>query len=225
MLLSERENRILGFLVRDYIKTAEPVSSSRIREGLKLGESPATIRNIVADLDDSGFLEQPHTSAGRVPTDTAYRYFVDHLMSEIEPEKSLILEVRRQLARQEEETSRFLAEALNLLSFSSFNGSRFKGYGLSYLLEEPEFSKNDNVRDAGYLVDHINDIAELYTHRARESQEIFIGRENPLKCAHEFGVFYLASDRQRPRTIILVGPKRMNYERVSGYINYILEEI
>lgn len=78
--LDERKKKILEAIVQDYICTAEPVGSRTLARKYSLGISPATIRNEMADLEEMGFLEQPHTSAGRIPSDTGYRYYVDFLM-------------------------------------------------------------------------------------------------------------------------------------------------
>jgi heat-inducible transcriptional repressor len=78
--LSEREIRVLEAIVQSYVETAEPVGSRTIARRFGLGVSPATIRNAMSDLEDKGFLFHPHTSAGRVPTDRAYRLYVDALM-------------------------------------------------------------------------------------------------------------------------------------------------
>lgn len=77
--IGHREREILTAIVETYISTGEPVGSRTLSRQNKDGLSPATIRNVMADLVDSGFLEQPHTSAGRVPTPQAYRYYVDQL--------------------------------------------------------------------------------------------------------------------------------------------------
>ena len=79
-----RRDKVLDIIVRSYIDTAEPVGSRAISRRYDLGLSPASIRNVMADLEEQGLLKQPHTSAGRVPTDKGYRYFVDRLM---EPEE------------------------------------------------------------------------------------------------------------------------------------------
>jgi len=79
--LDERKRLILKALISDYIETAEPVGSRTIAKRYGLGISSATIRNEMADLEDMGYLEQPHTSAGRVPSDKGYRIYVDHLMN------------------------------------------------------------------------------------------------------------------------------------------------
>lgn len=78
--LGERQERILLAVIKEYIDTAEPVGSRTIARKYNLSVSPATIRNEMNDLENMGFLEQPHTSAGRVPSDRGYRYYVDHLM-------------------------------------------------------------------------------------------------------------------------------------------------
>jgi heat-inducible transcriptional repressor len=82
--LSAREMQILAALIDCYIKTAEPVGSRRLAGKYNLGVSPATIRNTLQDLEEMGLVYQPHTSAGRIPTETAYRLYVDNLM-EIKP--------------------------------------------------------------------------------------------------------------------------------------------
>mgnify|MGYP001582871342 FL=1 len=83
--LESRDEDILNFIVRDYVRTASPISSGKIFERGTTGTSPATIRNVMLALDEEGFLEKPHTSAGRVPTDKAYRYFVNYLMERRAP--------------------------------------------------------------------------------------------------------------------------------------------
>jgi len=79
--LTERDRRVLQAIITDYIQTAEPVGSRIVSKKYKMGLSPATIRNVMADLEEMGFLIQPHTSAGRVPTDKGYRFFVDTILS------------------------------------------------------------------------------------------------------------------------------------------------
>ena len=78
--LNEREKTILRYVIHQYILTANPVGSRNISKKYDVGFSPATIRNVMADLEDSGLLGHPHTSAGRVPTDFGYRFYVDSLM-------------------------------------------------------------------------------------------------------------------------------------------------
>ena len=78
-VLDERRRRVLVAIIAEYVESAEPVGSGAIARRHVRGLSAATIRNVMADLEELGYLSQPHTSAGRVPTDKAYRFFVDHL--------------------------------------------------------------------------------------------------------------------------------------------------
>ncbi len=86
--LTDRERRVLEAVIQAYIETAEPAGSRMISRRFGLGVSPATVRNTMSDLEDKGFLFHPHTSAGRVPTDLAYRVYVDSLMR-VQPLKNL----------------------------------------------------------------------------------------------------------------------------------------
>lgn len=81
--LSERERRILEAVIRTYVETAEPAGSRTVARRSDIGVSPATVRNTMSDLEEKGYLFHPHTSAGRIPTDMAYRYFVDQLMDPV----------------------------------------------------------------------------------------------------------------------------------------------
>lgn len=94
MKMDERKQQILLAIIKDYICTAEPVGSRTISRKYDLGVSPATIRNEMSDLEEMGFIEQPHTSAGRIPSNMGYRYYVDCLMQ------------REELTQEEENTIR-----------------------------------------------------------------------------------------------------------------------
>jgi heat-inducible transcriptional repressor len=78
--LSEREKSILKHIIQQFILTAAPVGSRNIAKKYEIGLSPATVRNIMSDLEDAGYVNHPHTSAGRVPTDKGYRFYVDSLI-------------------------------------------------------------------------------------------------------------------------------------------------
>src|SRR5581483_7684680 len=87
--LSERQKTLLLLIIRDYIDTAQPVGSKRLVEHYHLDLSSATIRNEMSALTEMGYLRQPHTSAGRVPTEEGYRYFVGQMMNRAELPESI----------------------------------------------------------------------------------------------------------------------------------------
>ena len=96
VVLSERKTKILHAIIKNYLETGEPVGSRTISKYTDLNLSSATIRNEMADLEELGYIMQPHTSAGRIPSDKGYRWYVDSLMEEKEQEiiemKELVLE-------------------------------------------------------------------------------------------------------------------------------------
>jgi heat-inducible transcriptional repressor len=96
--LSDRARQVLQALLFEYTVTAEPVGSRQVAKKYALGLSPATIRNTMADLEEMGYLAQPHTSAGRVPTDKAYRYYVDSLMGRTELARGDAHRLQRQVS-------------------------------------------------------------------------------------------------------------------------------
>src|SRR5687767_6893041 len=83
--LGDREREVLRAVVQEYITTGEPVGSSHLARRPEFDVSSATLRNVLADLEELGYLEKPHTSAGRVPTDRGYRFFVDTLLQLRDP--------------------------------------------------------------------------------------------------------------------------------------------
>lgn len=118
--LNERERQVLEAVVRTYVDTAEPAGSRTVSRRHELGVSPATVRNTMSDLEDKGYLLHPHTSAGRVPTDLAYRFFVDQIirpaaLSEEERER-LFIELGGQESSAVERLVRRATRALSLLS-------------------------------------------------------------------------------------------------------------
>src|SRR6188474_1539265 len=85
---ADRSKRVLAALVREYIASGEPVASSLLVTAAGLGVSSATVRSILARLEEQGFVRQPHTSAGRVPTDRGYRFYVDLLLGSHRPQRT-----------------------------------------------------------------------------------------------------------------------------------------
>ncbi len=116
MLLDDRKLRILQAIIDDYINTAEPVGSRTIAKKHELGLSSATIRNEMADLEEMGFLEQPHTSAGRVPSDKGYRLYVDQLMKINDLSENDIENIRKAMDIRINELSQIIRNASVVMS-------------------------------------------------------------------------------------------------------------
>ena len=120
MEMDSRKQKILEAVVLDYIETAEPVGSRTISKKYNLGVSSATIRNEMADLEEMGLIEQPHTSAGRVPSDAGYRYYVDYLMSRSDIKQEAKQEAKQLIQRavkdKQQQVSDVLRDSMKMLA-------------------------------------------------------------------------------------------------------------
>ena len=116
MELSERKLRILQAIITDYVRTAEPVGSRTLSKRLDMTVSPATIRNEMSDLEEMGYLTHPHTSAGRVPSDKAYRLYVNSLMEKKEVSPEAKKAIQETLQADIDEFDRTIQRAAELLS-------------------------------------------------------------------------------------------------------------
>jgi heat-inducible transcriptional repressor len=114
--LNEREKNILRYIIQQFILTASPVGSRNITKDMTFGISPATVRNIMSDLEESGYIDHPHTSAGRIPTDKGYRFYVDSLMDIPKLRSSDKDLINKSLDIEDIETGEFLRIASTLLS-------------------------------------------------------------------------------------------------------------
>lgn len=117
--LTERQRTILLFLIRDYIETAQPVGSKRLVERFRLALSPATVRNEMSALTEMGYLRQPHTSAGRVPTEDGYRVFVGHMMSKAELPESVQNTISHQFFQASPDVDQWMTLAASVLAHQS----------------------------------------------------------------------------------------------------------
>jgi len=232
MTIKERQKTILGEVVREYIRTARPVSSSEIAPKFKKGFSSATIRHEMLELCREGYLDQPHTSAGRVPTDRGYRFFVDNLLDDISlnaREKKLVDGIFANCATREFVSE--LAKAASAISKSFalsglFEEEIISKTGFSKVLDEPEFSESKNIQAFGHFIDHLDeDVYSLMSGLEEELEEetVFIGGENPLKEAENISM--LASIWRHPKGyngfLVMIGPKRMDYGRNYSFLRYL----
>ncbi len=143
MDLDERKVKILNAVIRNYLETGEPVGSRTISKYTDLNLSSATIRNEMSDLEELGYILQPHTSAGRIPSDKGYRFYVDHLMQEKEREvtdmKQFVIEKTEQMEQVLKQMAKLLANSTNyatLVSAPSYNQTKIKFIQLTNVDEE-----------------------------------------------------------------------------------------
>ena len=133
MELDERKRKILQAVIRNYLETGEPVGSRTISKYTDLNLSSATIRNEMADLEEMGYIIQPHTSAGRIPSDKGYRFYVDTMMEEKEKEvvgmKEMLLERQDKMEVLLQQVVKLLAQNTNyatMISAPKTDGNKVK---------------------------------------------------------------------------------------------------
>ena len=123
MQLDDRKKKILQAIIRNYLETGEPVGSRTISKYTDLNLSSATIRNEMADLEELGYIIQPHTSAGRIPSDKGYRFYVDAMMEdkqkEVEDRKDLLVEKEDKIESLLKQVVRVLAQNTNYATMIS----------------------------------------------------------------------------------------------------------
>src|SRR5215210_2608218 len=117
--LTERQKTLLLLIIRDYIESAQPVGSKRLAEHYRIGLSSATIRNEMAALTEMGYLRQPHTSAGRVPTEEGYRYFVSQMMHKAELPVSVQATISHQFHQSPADVEQWMTLAASILAHQS----------------------------------------------------------------------------------------------------------
>ena len=227
-----RKDRILAIVIGRYIKTVSPVGSQYITQEHHLDVSPATVRNILADLEEEGYLTHPHTSAGRMPTQQGYRYYVDHLMNEIqllEEEKRKISQEYKRHARQLEDlvekTSQVISDLTHYTSIVSLeDGDNYKIVckGTSYVVGYPESTDIVKIQAILRVLEEKERIMELINRTLEKKIKIYIGHEMALKDMEScsLAVSHFEKNGMKGRIAVL-GPTRMQYDRVVSTLEYI----
>jgi len=203
-MITDRQSHILNTVIEEYIKNAIPVSSGAIFDIGILDVSCPTIRNEMADLTEMGYLAQPHTSAGRVPTELGYRFFVDKIIS-------------KQAKKFRKKSTNKISEAAREISLETsdvvlfIDDSRAVKYtGLNKVLRKPEFSTHSAVLSIIEELDRFEKYAQDLEKEIKDELEVFIGSENPFFENPEYSMLATRSDCG---FIALIGPMRMNYRK------------
>lgn len=238
--LTSRQTQLLKTIINEYIATAEPVGSENLDKKYNLGVSPATIRNEMSTLTKSGYLKQPHTSAGRIPTPTAMKFYIDQLMEE--KQMSLVDEVK---AKEEvwdsrddidelmEEATHALANRTRSLAVAAIKDKkdRFWHAGHSYIFENPEFAEMAACRDLFSIFEEFDKMDRLFFGMAQASSplEVLFGEELDWPELAPTGIVSTHfTIKGKPGALGVIGPARANYGTVIPILRYfgnLIEEI
>ncbi len=215
--MNPRQALILKLIVDEYIRTAEPVSSKQLSEGFSLGCSSATVRNDMAVLEELGFIEQPHTSAGRVPTEKAYRQYIKDSQGQRPATKVRVQITLHRQPRRLSPEERMLQvghalvgaadEAVMLATSRPWSHT----LGLANLLRKPEFGTPGAILLLAESLERFDAAYHNLLSSASNDVTVLLGRDNPF--GNNLASVVVKSDLgdKVEGVLGIVGPLRMNY--------------
>jgi transcriptional regulator of heat shock response len=221
--MDKRQEKLLFNIIEEHIGSAKAVGSSFLAEKYGLEVSPATIRNDMVELEESDYIFQPHISAGRVPTEKGYHYYIKNNISkegkvgrrEMEILEKAVREIEKgEEVAGEKNLAKIMAELTDAAVFLAWSKNDVYYTGISKLLSQPEFNDFNLVHNISLVVDKCDDILDEIFDNIKET-EIKIGRDNDFSpsCASIL-------TKVNGRLLGILGPIRMDYNKNLGVVNY-----
>ncbi|OGH17386.1 MAG: hypothetical protein A3C30_04250 [Candidatus Levybacteria bacterium RIFCSPHIGHO2_02_FULL_40_18] len=226
--LTPRQIDILKNIIREYIDSAEPVGSETLEKKYDLGVSPATIRNEMAEMTKIGYLSKPHSSAGRIPTSKAIKFYINELMKEKEMSVAEEVEAKEKIWDLREGRERFLREATHelaqkthSLAVAATDEGDIYYSGYSNILEMPEFYDIDITKNLLSILDNAS-YFERILQRLEDECSVFLEDDFEEALLKPYGFVFTRFETKGHHigTIGVVGPTRMQYELVIPVVRY-----
>ena len=236
-MLNKRQKEVLGIIITTHIRSAAPIGSGLASDILDL--SSATIRNVMGELEDMGYIYKPHTSAGRVPTTNGYRYYVDYLLK-----LNRVSERQRRFIEQEYNKAMYSIEAMlgkisHLLSVMTRQAglacvSNLKFYleGTSNMLDMPEFKNPQRIKKLLRLFDEKDELIKLLDEDlATDGVKIHISEDDRFETLKDLSLItanYRVRDKaadSKKGSLGIIGPVRMNYSALIPLIDFLAKTI
>ncbi|MBM3208787.1 hypothetical protein FJZ40_00635 [Candidatus Shapirobacteria bacterium] len=228
--LTDRQIQILKAVIEEFIETASPVGSETIERKYNLGVSPATIRNEMQKLADTGYLKQGYSSAGRSPTPTALKYYVQNLMkpnnlsvTDEVSAKEKVWDFRLDFEKLMREVTRELARRTQAIALSTVDTGDVYTAGAANILDMPEFYDIDLTKTILSLLEEFNYWQKL-TEQGSETEDpihLLLGNDLGMELLAPCGFVYTQYQiPPRHGAIGVIGPLRLNYSRVIPLVQY-----
>lgn len=228
--LTARQTQILKVIADEYIDTAIPVGSEVLEKKYELGVSPATIRNEMVSLTRSGYLKQPHTSAGRVPTPKAMKFYVDQLMEEKKMSltdevkaKEEVWDVRSDIGSLMRATVRFLAMRTGSLSIAVDDEGRVWHAGYSHIFVHPEFADMRLCEKLFQIIEESKQLEDAFFKKfSPDAQvEVFFGKDLGWSGLSSVSIVGTSFPMGKRRAVLgVLGPTRASYPTVIPVLRY-----
>jgi len=224
--MNGRKLIILNTIIKEHIKTGAPVGSGVLVDKYRLDISPATVRNEMAELEEEDFIIQPHTSAGRVPTEKAYNLYLSSLKEKQLAEKEA--EVLKRALRGNDEasfkqTAKEMAKISGQAIFWAFHKNNLYYTGISNLFSQPEFSEPNLIYNISAIIDRMDEIIDDIFSEVKET-EVLLGSANPFgdSCSTIFSKYGKGS---KTGLFGILGPMRMDYEKNLALVKFVNSKI
>ncbi len=228
--LTGRQIQILRAIVEKYMETAEAVGSETIDKKFNFGVSPATIRNEMVYLADQGYLRKPHSSAGRVPTSQAIKFYVRELMREKDLSVADEVSVKERIWSNRNQISDLFNEAAHVLAdrarciglVMDTEDGRLYTSGYAHILAFPEFSNVDVTRTVLTLIEEVRAMQEIFDY-ARGEEPIHLVLGEDLGNQYLLPVSFVFTDLQvgnNRYNLSVIGPARLDYAYVIPMMKY-----
>jgi len=237
MELTDRQIQILKHVIEEYITTAAPVGSEVLDRKFNLGVSPATIRNEMVQLTRSGYLKQPHTSAGRSPTPKAFKLYISQLMQEEDLSvaeevsvKEKMWDFRDDLDDLLRQATRTLADKTKCIGLAVTSDNKIYHSGYFYVLDKPEFYDIDVTKTVFSLLDQVDELFHIFEHASGDDPiHVLLGDDFQNKFLEPVGIVFADFNVSGVQgSIGVVGPARLPFYYVIPLIRHLsltLQEI
>lgn len=225
--ITQRQAKILAAIVKEYSTTGQPVGSHELSDQYGFAVSAATIRNEMQALEKAGYIYQPHTSAGRVPSDEGFRFFVNKLMKHLELSSSEQQKLQQELRTLQKQYIE-LGQSLTKLLARESQGAAFallpgnvSATGLSNVIDEDV--GREEVKEIARFLEDVSDYGKDFVKVEGKEVKAFIGREAPVPLGKDFSlvVTRVSLPRGGKGVIGIIGPKRMKYARNISLLEYV----
>lgn len=237
MDLSERQSQLLLHIINEFIETAEAVGSLSLQNKYNFDISPATIRNEMAQLATLGYLFQKHNSGGRIPTTKGFRFYIDNLQ-EKKPGQ-IDLKTKDQIEKDLGQISvigdySLIKQAISSLANLTGNiavaiiDGNFYHYGLSSLINIPEFQEKGNLKNILKLLEDYYELSKILNEsQSGEDINVIIGDESDNPVFENYAVIFseIRLEPGKKGYIAVLGPNRMNYTQIIPIIKYVTQTI
>lgn len=222
-----RKELILNTIIKEHIKSGAPVGSSILVEKYKLDISPATVRNEMMALEEEGYIIQPHTSAGRIPTEKAYCLYLDSLKTKkisATEEKELDDILRNKEEGDLKEAAKLVANISGNAVFWAFHRHNLYYTGIANLFQQPEFAQINLIYDISTIIDKMDEIVDSVFPKIEIGRHVIVGSQNPFGNLFST-VLVKYKHKENIGLIGIVGPMRMDYEKNIAIADYINEKL